>query len=352
MALLFFLSGFTGLVYQVLWVRRFTHVMGSGTVSVSVVIAAFMGGLFLGAVLLMRVLRHCRHELRWYAVLEGLIGFWGLLFVWSFPHVGGIYHWLSGAWLSGGGGAGVIGLAAKATFSMLLMLLPTAAMGATLPLMVQFLARRGRGFGDAIGQLYAVNASGGAIGAMLTGFVLIEFVGIDNSLLLVGGLNLAVALSAWWLASTLAVSPSEAPAGAGSHSEAALRPLLGAAFVSGFAAIGCEVLWTRGLKFIIQSSPYSYTLILGVFLVGLGLGGTAYRRWLTRVDHQVLYGRLQTAIAAWVLLTMCLLYGLAPSAWFQESVMSLVYDSDHHWGLGLEHGLECPPWECHMPPLI
>ena len=63
MALLFFLSGFTGLVYQVLWVRRFTHVMGSGSVSVSVVIAAFMGGLFLGAVLLMRVLRHCRHEL-------------------------------------------------------------------------------------------------------------------------------------------------------------------------------------------------------------------------------------------------------------------------------------------------
>ncbi|SVE22183.1 uncharacterized protein METZ01_LOCUS475037, partial [marine metagenome] len=125
MALLFFLSGFTGLVYQVLWVRRFTHVMGSGSVSVSVVIAAFMGGLFLGAVLLTRVLRHCRHELRWYAVLEGLIGFWGLLFVWSFPHVGGIYHWLSGAWLSGGGGAGVIGLAAKATFSMLLMLLPT-----------------------------------------------------------------------------------------------------------------------------------------------------------------------------------------------------------------------------------
>lgn len=342
MALLFFLSGFTGLVYQVLWLRRFTHVMGSGSVSVSVVIAAFMGGLFLGAVLLTQVLHHCRHELRWYAVLEGLIGFWGLLFVWSFPHVGGIHHWLSGAWLSGGGGAGVIGLAAKATFSMLLMLLPTAAMGATLPLMVQFLARRGCGFGDAIGQLYAVNAAGGATGAMLAGFVLIEFVGIDNSLLLVAGLNLAMALSAWWLASNLAVSPSEAPAGAGSHSEAALRPLLGAAFVSGFAAIGCEVLWTRGLKFIIQSSTYSYTLILGVFLVGLGLGGTVYRRWLTRVDHQVLYGRLQTAIAAWVLLTMCLLYGLAPSAWFQESVMNLVYDSDHHWGLGLfTFGLIC-----------
>ena len=118
MALMFFLSGFTGLVYQVLWVRRFTHVMGSGSVSVSVVIAAFMGGLFLGAVLLTRVLGRCRDELRWYAVLEGVIGCWGLLFVWSFPHLASVY-----AWLAGGDGSGVTGLAAKATFSTLLMLL-------------------------------------------------------------------------------------------------------------------------------------------------------------------------------------------------------------------------------------
>ena len=336
MALLFFLSGFTGLVYQVLWMRRFTHVMGSGSVSVSVVIAAFMGGLFLGAVLLRRVLGRCRNELRWYAVLEAVIGLWGLLFVWSFPHLGGIY-----AWLSGGAGAGVAGLAAKATLSMLWMLLPTAAMGATLPLMVQFLERRGRGFGDAIGLLYAVNTAGGATGALLAGFVLIEFVGIDNSLLLVAGLNIAVALSAWWLASTLAAPPEpEPPADAGSQGTA--RPLLVAAFASGFAAIGCEVLWTRGLKFTIQSSTYSYALILGVFLVGLGIGGAVYQRWLTRVDHQILYGRLQTAIAAWVLLTLSFLYSVAPTAWFQEGVMSLVYDGDSHWGLALlTFGLVC-----------
>jgi spermidine synthase len=160
--------------------------------------------------------------------------------------------------------------------------------------------------------------------------------------LLVAGLNLAVALSAWWLASILVVPPPEPPASVGSASEAPAKPLLVAAFASGLAAIGCEVLWTRGLKFIIQSSTYSYALILGVFLVGLGLGGAVYRRWLTRGDHQVLYGRLQTAIAAWVLLTISLLYGLAPTAWFQEGVMSLVYDGGHHWGLGLlTFGLVC-----------
>ncbi|MBQ37268.1 MAG: hypothetical protein CME04_12840 [Gemmatimonadaceae bacterium] len=330
-ALMFFLSGFTGLVYQVLWVRRFTHVMGSGSVSVSVVIAAFMGGLFLGAVLLTRVLGRCRDELRWYAVLEGVIGCWGLLFVWSFPHLASVY-----AWLAGGDGSGVTGLAAKATFSTLLMLLPTAAMGATLPLMVQYVVgRQDRGFGDAIGLLYAVNTAGGALGALVAGFLLIEFLGVDRSLSLAATTNLVVALSAWWLSSSDCGEKAETSAPASNEGEWLIPSLLAAAFASGFAAIGCEVLWTRGLKFIIQSSTYSYALIVGIFLVGLGSGAAIYKRWLTTVDHHVLYGRLQMAVAAWVLLTLSLLYGLAPSVWFQEAGLSLVYDGDTHWSLGL-----------------
>ena len=336
LALLFFLSGFTGLIYQVLWVRRFTHVMGSSSVSVSVVIAAFMGGLFLGAVVLARLLHRCRVELRWYAALEGLIGVWGLFFVWAFPHLADAYGWLPQ------GGSGFAGLAPKASFSALLILPPTAAMGATLPLMVQYVERRGSSFADAIGWLYAVNTAGGAFGALLAGFVLIEFVGINTSLLLMAAINLAVGLAAWRLAAkpegrTEPAAATDEPTGAGAAS-----PLLAVAFASGFAAIGCEVLWTRGLKFIIQSSTYSYSLILGLFLVGLGLGGASYQRWCTGVDQRLLYGRLQSGIAAWVRLTLSRLYSVAPMPWFQDGLLGLVYDSAYHWSLGLlTFGLIC-----------
>jgi spermidine synthase len=328
---LFFGSGFTGLIYQMLWVRRFAHIMGSGSVSVSVVVAAFMGGLFLGAVLLTQLLHRCRNELRWYATLEAVIGLWGLLFVLVFPQLSGLYGWLSGL---GGSGAGLV---AKATFSMLLMLLPTAAMGATLPLMVQYSQRQGRNFGDAIGGLYAVNTAGGATGALLAGFFLIEFIGIDHSLYLVAAFNLAIAMGAWRMAAQDSVQrqPIQADKQVASGKRQAAPALLVAAFASGMAAIGCEVLWTRGLKFVIQSSTYSYALILSVFLLGLGMGAAIYKRRLSGLDHRVLYGRVQLALSAWVLMTISLLYGIAPTSWFQQDLLSLVYDGSHHWGLGL-----------------
>jgi spermidine synthase len=96
------------------------------------------------------------------------------------------------------------------------------------------------------------------------------------------------------------------------------------------------------LKFIIQSSTYSYASILGTFLVGLGVGGAIYRRWLTGSDHVALIGRLQLALALWVLATVWLLYGLAPSAWFNDALLSPVYEGDHHWSFGVGlFGLVC-----------
>lgn len=335
---LFFLSGLTGVVYQVLWVRRFTHVMGSSAISVSVVIAAFMGGLFIGAVLLSRALPACRSELRWYSVLEAGIGLWALIFAAGFPMVGIAYGALADI---------LPGWITKSAMSAVLLLPPTAAMGATLPLMVQYTQRQGltQGFGQTMGWIYAVNTAGGAVGAVLAGFVLIEFVGIDTSLMLMAALNVTVAAAAWWIASSGAPAAEPQPLSSAPQRTGKTTPATGlllAAFASGAAAIGCEVLWTRGLKFVIQSSTYSYALILGTFLIGLGLGGAAYGRLATRVNQNLLYGRLQCVVGVWALLSVILLYSAAPTDWVQSVLLSLVYDSGHHWGLGLAvFGLVC-----------
>lgn len=312
-ALLFFLSGATSLVYQVLWVRRFTHVTGSGSVAVSIVLAVFMTGLFLGALTASRWLPRCRQPLRWYAGLEATIGLWALLFLLLFPVLA----------------SSVSGLAGSLVLAVVLLLPPTAAMGATLPLMVQHLTGPHDEFSDVISWLYAINTFGAASGALLAGFVLLEFAGIDRSLVGAALANLVVAALAWWVASTPApVHDHFTPPGDRPESS---PTLLVVAFLSGLSAIGCEVLWTRSLKFVVQSSTYSYSLILAVFLAGLAIGGAVYRRWLTDVDHRQLCGRLYGGLALWTLLTVVLLYDVAPSTWMQESFLSRVYDGGHHW---------------------
>src|SRR5690606_13524300 len=168
-SVLYFVSGATGLAYQVLWVRELKLVFGASTIAVSTVLAAFMGGLALGGFAVARFADRLPRPLRAYGLLEIGVGAYALLFPLLVTSVTPIYL---AVWRALEPGPMIFGLVQFALVGSIL-LLPTAAMGATLPLLARATIRELGRAGDRIGTLYAVNTFGAVAGAALCAFVLL-----------------------------------------------------------------------------------------------------------------------------------------------------------------------------------
>ncbi len=194
---LFFLSGISGLMYEVVWVRMLTRVLGSTVYATSTVLAAFMAGLGLGSFLIGRFIDRVRRPLLWYALLELGIGLTALttltLTDLMLPVYQGLYH-LAGdsrAWLTAG----------QVLLALLVLLLPTALMGATLPTLCAYGARSQQDFGRAVGILYGLNTLGAVAGVLASGFVLIGEMGETLTVFVGVVVNLVVAGAAGLLGS-------------------------------------------------------------------------------------------------------------------------------------------------------
>ncbi len=262
---IFTLSGAAGLVYQVIWARQLGLVFGNTTASVTIVLAAFMAGLALGAEWAGRVLVRRANPLRVYAVLEAAIGLYALAFG---PLVSGLEtlypHLLSDT------ASPVVLTLVRSVVAFGLVLLPTTCMGATLPLTTEYLHRLALAHTDwNAGRLYAANTLGSALGSVASGFVLIELVGIANTTRIAAGFNVVVGLLGWWLARGLA--PASTPATPAAPA-AGQRTLLLLFAITGALALAGEVLWTRALTLLLGSSTYAFSGILVVYLVGIAFG--------------------------------------------------------------------------------
>src|SRR6266581_5708651 len=192
-AVLFFLSGATGLVYELLWVRLLYQAFGSTIQSVTTVVAAYMGGLGLGAWLLGRRVDRDPRPAALYGRLEIAIGLFGLVspLVLALVHRG--YVAAAGAWhLSGEASVALrFGLAA------LVLLVPTTLMGGTLPVLTRaFMGEDRAALKHSLGRLYGINTLGAVVGTALAGFFLIELVGIRASLWGTAAVNLALGAGA------------------------------------------------------------------------------------------------------------------------------------------------------------
>src|SRR5213079_3276086 len=267
-ALLFFLSGATGLVYELLWVRLLYQAFGSTIQSVTTVVAAYMGGLGLGAWLLgRRADRHARPAAL-YGWLEIAIGAFGLAspFVLSLAHR--VYIGAAGA-LALGGAASV---ALRFGLAALVLLVPTTLMGGTLPALTKgFMGVERDRLQTSLGRLYALNTLGAVVGTALAGFFLIERVGIHPSLYATAALNLTLGAAALALARPLEPSPA-APSPTARSSDRTRRVALTLLAVTAFASLLDEIAWTRVLVMVVGGSTYAFTLVLLVFLLGIGLG--------------------------------------------------------------------------------
>jgi spermidine synthase len=313
-SVLFFLSGATALVYELLWVRLLYQAFGSTIQSVTTVVAAYMGGLGLGAWLLgRRADRHPRPAAL-YGALEIAIGVFAVVSPLVLALALQIYVALaSGSHIGPTGSVALrFGLAA------LVLLVPTTLMGGTLPVLTRALAGVDRAaLPVTVGRLYGINTLGAVTGTALAGLVLVEHVGIRASLWGTALVNVAIGLTALRLLGraagaepALAAAPPAVP-----RSWDALRVvavvLLGA---TAFAALLDEIAWTRVLVLMVGASTYAFTLILLTFLLGIGLGSRLVARapsHAPRPETAAAAGLAQGITAAGAAL-LFLLLGLLP----------------------------------------
>ena len=293
--LLFVGSGCAALIYEVVWFQLLQLVIGSSSISLGVLLGTFMGGLCLGSLGFSRVMSATHHPLRVYALLELLIGVIGLVVLTAMPIVGSAYS----TWA----GPGTLGIVLRAIAAGVCLMPPTLLMGATLPALSRWVEMTPRGV-SWLGFFYAGNTTGAVIGSVLAGFYLLRVYDVRTATFAAVALNAGVAAVAFLVASAASYAPpgarpvESAAAGddrprltaiSGPASAKALtverRTIYLSIALSGFTALSAEVVWTRLLSLLFGGTTYTFSLILGGFLLGLGIGsslGSAFARNLTR----------------------------------------------------------------------
>jgi spermidine synthase len=275
LAVLLLFSGVCALVYQVLWLRLLSLTFGVTTHAASTVLASFMGGLALGSYAAGRIADRVRQPLFLFGAVELLIGLCALATPAALTGV----HLLFVGVASRLPDSMALGTVVRLMMSFTVLLVPTAIMGATLPIVVKSSLTRLDRIGGRVGLLYASNTTGAILGAMLAGFYLIPQIGLRRSFLLAASINGAVGLAAMataWIRSTPAASPIAAPATAETAPAAARfsneTVVLVVFGVSGFASLALEVIWFRVLGIMLGPTSYVFTLMLAFVLAGIAAG--------------------------------------------------------------------------------
>ncbi|MEQ1730159.1 MAG: fused MFS/spermidine synthase, partial [Vicinamibacterales bacterium] len=286
LVLLFVGSGTAALIYEVVWQQLLQLVIGSSTVSLGVLLGTYMGGMCLGSLYAPRLVPRGRHPLAVYAGLEAAIGAMGLLLLWGMPLV-------TRAYISVGGlGAG--GVLMRALVAGICLVPPTFAMGATLPVMARWVDGTPEGRAR-LGYFYAGNLAGAVFGCLLTGFYLLRVFDMAVATYVAAAINLVVAAFAWRASRRHASLPERAAtvaptsAHASERAASARRRLYVVMAGSGFCALAAEVVWTRMLALLFGATVYTFSIVLAVFLIGLGIGSTAAAAWARRLTRPALW---------------------------------------------------------------
>ena len=310
----FFASGAAGLLLEVVWSKYLSLLLGNSIHGVATVVAAFLGGLGLGAAMGGRWASRVRDPLRAYGILEGAVAVLGLSSPLAYAAARPVFAELNALLM----GQGEIFLLVRFLVLFAALLIPTCAMGATLPLVVSHFARRDPdGAGPQVARLYAINTAGAVIGVAAAGFLAIPALGLWKTAALAAAIDLAVAAAMIFRrpstpaprearAASREIAPAGEPTAAGATSGAprAAAPvfaslILPAFAVSGFTAILYEIAWTRILTVPFGGMVYAFSAILAIYLAGIALGAAVASRILRAVRAPVaLFGILQIALAA------------------------------------------------------
>ncbi|NJO15778.1 MAG: fused MFS/spermidine synthase [Thioploca sp.] len=278
----FALSGFSGLIYESIWTHYLKLFLGHAAYAQTLVLIIFMGGMACGAWAASRYSLKLRNLLLGYAIVEGIIGLLALgfhpLFIRAidFAYLTAIPQLTSTTSVS----------LFKWSLSALLILPQSILLGTTFPLMSAGIIRRFPTMpGYSLAILYFTNSLGAAIGVLVSGFFLIEAVGLPGTILTAGLINLLIALLVWLLChnDNLENLPNQfIPNDSAQRlSQPVFIALLLCAALTGIASFLYEIGWIRMLSLVLSSSTHAFELMLSAFILGLAIGGYWIRR---RID--------------------------------------------------------------------
>jgi spermidine synthase len=284
---LFIVSGFTGLIYESIWSHYLKLFLGHAAYAQSLVLAIFMGGMALGSWGVAHYSPRIRRLLQAYAIAEGLIGLFGLVFhplfvaASDFSFTSAIPALPSAGWIQ----------LYKWSLAALLILPQSVLLGTTFPLISGALLRRWpERPGATLATLYFTNSLGAAIGVLTSGFVLIEALGLPGTIRVAGILNVALALIIGALVRGRAEpGPVTDTSAVRSSNDPWVRWLTLAAGLTGAASFMYELGWIRMLSLVLGSSTHSFELMLSAFIFGLAFGGLYVRRRIDRIADPVAY---------------------------------------------------------------
>lgn len=266
--LLFVGSGCAALIYEVVWLQLLQLVIGLTSVSLGVLLGTYMGGMCLGSLLLPRLISARHHPLRVYAFLELGIGVIGVAVLFGIQPISHLY--------TVAGGSSFTGILLRAVVAVICLLPPTLLMGATLPAISRWVETTPQGV-SWLGFFYGGNIAGAVAGCLLAGFYLLRVYDMATATFVAAALNIAVAGFAFLLAAATKqkhASPRTESASSPVAGPAGSRLVYLAIALSGMAALGAEVVWTRLLSLMLGATVYTFSIILAVFLAGLGIGSS------------------------------------------------------------------------------
>jgi spermidine synthase len=311
--LLFFLSGISGLVYESLWSRYLKLFVGSAATAQILVLALFMGGMSLGSLLMSRSSARITRPVLAYGVIEGLIGAYAVAFPWLFELATRLcYDTLFPA--VGGGGVAIV----KWSVAALLIAPPCVMLGTTFPLMSVGILRRDKArSGEILSFLYFSNSFGAAIGAVISGFLLVPKLGLPNTLLAAAAVNFVIMAICLRERGREADAPLDAgaiehaaePAKAGEaepvRGQRLVVIMLAIALGTGLSSFMYEIAWIRMLSMVLGSATHSFEVMLSAFVLGLALGGLWVRKRMDKFKRpELTLGIVQLVMGAMAIATI------------------------------------------------
>src|SRR5437867_3061669 len=272
-----FLSGIAALIFETLWLRLSGLAFGNSVWAAALILSSFMAGLALGnAIAASSRVRRWR-PLRLYAVLEVAVAFCGCTIVFGLPVLG---EWLRPIWQTLWNYQPTL-ISLRFVLSFLILLVPTTAMGLTLPVLIEDPVLRQAEFSRAIGVLYGCNTLGAVVGALIGEGYFVAAFGLRGTSLAAASASCSAAIIALLVAKRESENNMSAP-------DVKMLPLrlqavysppwrmLFVSFGTGFIFLALEVIWFRFLRLYVASSPIAFAMMLAVALAGIGLGSLAW----------------------------------------------------------------------------
>ncbi len=311
LSFIFFFSGASAIIYQVVWQRILTTYYGVGAVSIVLIVSVYMAGLGIGALFGGVLAERVKNKITLYFVVELLIGCFGLI---SLPFLDFLARNTAGS-------SYLLSFFCMFTF----LFFPTFLMGITLPLLTKIFNRLIHNFLDTISLLYFVNTIGAAVGALFASYIFITFFGLDGAVYIAVVINfvlVALIISSKYLMT----SQPEQQEGSVSSQQFDRDHIMGKVayflvFVTGFLAIGYEIVWFRVVGVLVKASAYAFSTTLSVYLFGIALGSFYMSRYLkkhTNINKKSLFFTLQFLIGISVIIIFIGYYYLTKYTFLDE----------------------------------